>query len=219
MSANRLAALTGLAFVVLAVISAIIMGEPPDPDDPPLKIIAFYKDNDTELWISAFLTALAATALVFFAGYLGRVLRIASGPGHMLSWVVLAGATITAFAAALDATIIIALVESVDDQLPPVVIQTLNSLYGNDWIPFVVGGTIFSLAAGLSIVRHGGLPSWMGWIAIVLGVVSATPAGFVGFLGAGVWIAVASVMLFLRADEPDAPGAVPPPAPAPTQPI
>jgi hypothetical protein len=211
MSANRLAALTGLAFIVLAVIGAIIMGEPPDQDDSPLKIIAFYKNNDTELWISAFLTVLAATALVFFAGYLGKVLRIASGPGHMLSRVVLAGATIVAFAAALDATIIIALVEMVDDELPPVAIQTLNGLYNNDWLPFVLGGTVFTLAAGLSIVRHGGLPRWMGWVAIVLAVISATPAGFVGFLGTGLWIAVASVMLFLRADEPDAPGAVPPP--------
>jgi hypothetical protein len=215
MSANRWAALTGLAFIVLAVVSAIIMGEPPDQDDPPLKIIAFYKDNDTELWISAFLTALAATALVFFAGYLGRVLRIASGPGHTLSWVVLAGATIVALAAALDATIIIALVEMVDDQLPPASIQALNGLYNNDWLPFVVGGTVFTLAAGLSIVRHGGLPKWMGWVAIVLAVISATPAGFIGFLGTGLWIAIASIMLFMQADEPDAPRTVPPPAQSP----
>ncbi len=215
MSANRLAALTGLAFIVLAVLGAIIMGEPPDPaDDTPVEIIAFYKSNDTEIWISAFMSALAATAFVFFAGYLGKVLRAASGPGHMLSSVVLAGATIVALAAALDATINIALVEAVDD-IQPAAVQSLSALWSNDWIPFVVGSTVFMLAAGLSIVRHGGLPKWMGWVAIVLGVVSATPAGFVGFLGAGLWIAIASVMLFLRADEPDAPGAVPPPAQSP----
>jgi hypothetical protein len=129
----------------------------------------------------------------------------------MLSFVPLAGATIVAVAAGIDATINIALVEAVDD-IQPAAVQSLSALWSNDWFTFVVGGTIFMLAAGLSIVRHGGLPVWMGWIAILLAVVSATPVGFVGFIGAGLWVAVASVILFLRADEPIGTGAVPPPA-------
>jgi hypothetical protein len=211
MSANRLAALTGVAFLVLVVLSTIVVGDAPDPkDDGPLKIIQFYKDKDSEVYISALLSALAATALVFFAGYLGKVLRAASGPGHMLSWIPLAGAAIVATGAGLDATINVALVEEVD-HIQPAAVQALSALWSNDWVPFVIGGTIFMLSAGLSIVRHGGLPRWMGWIAIALAVVSATPAGFVGFIGAGLWVAVASVLLFLRADEPGATGAMPPP--------
>ena len=212
MSANRLAALTGLPFLVLVVLSPVVLGDVPDPkDDAPLKIINFYKDNDSEVYISALLSGLAATALVFFAAYLGKVLRAASGPGHMLSFVPLAGASIVAVAAGIDATINIALVEAVDD-IQPAAVQSLSALWSNDWFTFVVGGTIFMLAAGLSIVRHGGLPVWMGWIAILLAVVSATPAGFVGFIGAGLWVAVASVILFLRADQPGVTGAAPPPA-------
>src|SRR4051794_40190239 len=100
MSANRWAALTGLAFLVLVVLSTIVLGDAPDPkDDAPLKIVKFYKDNDTEVYVSALLSSLGALALVFFAGYLGKVLRAASGPGHMLWSIPLAGAAIVAVAA------------------------------------------------------------------------------------------------------------------------
>jgi hypothetical protein len=218
MSANRLAALTGLAFVVLAVISGAIMGEPPDPsDDSVQEIVSFYQDNDSEIRISAIIGAIGLVALVFFAAYLGKVLRAASGPGHISSWVVLAGATVLATGAALDGTINLALAETADD-IDPSGVQALSALWNNDYIPLGVGAATFALAAGLSIVRHGGLPKWLGWVAIVLAVITLTPIGFAGFIGTGLWIAVASVMLFLRADEPAAPTAAATAAPPATYP-
>ena len=58
-----LAALTGLAFLVLAIVSAIVMGEPPDPkDDSVQEIVKFYQDNDSEIWISSIMQAIAAVA-------------------------------------------------------------------------------------------------------------------------------------------------------------
>ena len=58
---------------------------------------------------------------------------------------------------------------------------------------------MFLIASGISIVRHGALPRWLGWVAIVLGVASATPAFFIAFLLAAIWILIVSVMLALRA--------------------
>ena len=111
MSANRLAALTGVAFLLLAIISiAVGGGEPPDPtDDSAQEIIDFYVDEEDGVWIGAILQTLAAAALVFYGGYLRKVLHAAEGAGHTLSYVVLAGATILATGLALDATINIAL--------------------------------------------------------------------------------------------------------------
>jgi hypothetical protein len=207
-----LAALTGLAFVVLAIVSAIVMGEPPDPkDDSVQKIVSYYNDNDSEIWIASGMQAVAAVALVFYGGYLRRLLQIAEGPGHMLSSVVLAGVTIVAVAAGLDATINIALVEEVDD-IDPAAVQALSAFWSNDFIPIVIGSSVFMLAAGLSIVRHGALPKWLGWVAILFGIVAMTPAGFIGFLGAGLWIGVTSIMLALR--ERSAAGPAAPAAPA-----
>ena len=194
-----LAALTGLAFLVLVIIGVAISGEPPNPsDDSVEEIIDFYVDNDTSIWIGSLLSGLAGTLLVFYGGYLRKVLRAAEGEGHILSAVVLAGATVVAIGAAIDATINIALVETVED-VEPSAVQALSALWANDFIPFAMGMQIFMLSAGISVVRHGALPKWLGWVAIVFGVAAVTPAGFFAFIGAALWIAVTSIMLTMRA--------------------
>jgi hypothetical protein len=35
----------------------------------------------------------------------------------------------------------------------------------------------------------------------VLGVIAITPAGFVAFLALGIWVLIASVLLYMRAEE------------------
>jgi hypothetical protein len=206
-----IAALTGAAFVALVIAGFAIGGEPPGADDPVEEIIDFYTDDEASLWISVGIEALAALALVFFGGFLKSVLRRAEGEGHMLSSVAMAGTTIVAVGLAIDATITITLVESVED-LEPAGVQVLSALYENDFVPFVVGAMVFILASGISILRHGALPKWLGWVAIGLAVISLTPIGFVGAIGIALWIAVVSVMLAVR--ERRTGGAPPPAAPA-----
>jgi hypothetical protein len=200
MSANRLAALSGVGFVVFLIASFAVTGEPPTADDDIQEIVDFYSDKESELWLSISLSMVAATLLLFFAGYLRKVLRAAEGEGHVLSALVLAGATILATGAAIDATLNAAMADTVDD-VDPVAIQTLNALWNNDYIPMALGALVLTLSAGLSIVRHGALPKWFGWIAIVIAVVLVTPAGFFGFIASGLWVLVASIMLAMRADE------------------
>lgn len=199
MSANRLAALTGVAFLILAIISiAVGGGEPPDPtDDSAEEIIDFYVDEKDGVMVGAALQTLAAAALVFFGGYLRKVLHAAEGAGHMLSAVTLAGAAILATGLALDATINFALAETADD-IEPSAAQALSALWSNDFLVFSLGAFVFILSAGLSVVRHGALPTWLGWVAIVIGVLAITPVGFFAFLAAALWIVVVSVMLALR---------------------
>ena len=48
------------------------------------------------------------------------------------------------------------------------------------------------------MLRSGVLPKWLGWVAVVLAVVGLTPVGFVAFIGAGLLIAVISVILAMR---------------------
>jgi len=51
------------------------------------------------------------------------------------------------------------------------------------------------LAASASAIRHGGLPKWLGWVGIVIGIAVFTPAGFFGFLAGGLWVLIASLLL------------------------
>ena len=160
---------------------------------------------------------IAAALLLFFAGYLRKVLRAAEGEGGMLPAVALAGATVMAVGAAIDAMISFALAEAADD-IEPTAVQALQALWDNDLPPLALGAAVFLLASGLSIALYGALPRWLGWVAILLGVVGLTPVGFVGFLGGALWILIVSVMLTVRAralTQPPPPGAPGTAAPAP----
>jgi hypothetical protein len=63
-----------------------------------------------------------------------------------------------------------------------------------------VGTAVFNLALGLAVVRHGGLPKPLGWLALVIGIAGLTPLGFFAFLATGIVIVWASVALAMRAD-------------------
>jgi hypothetical protein len=197
-----LAPLTGVAFVVLVIISFVIAGEPPSADDPAQEIVDHYIDNKDSVQIGAFLGTIAGTLLIFFFGYVRKILRAAEGEGGMLSLLALAGAVIIALGAAIDGTISFAIAEAADD-IEPASVQTLQALWDNDFLPFALGTQVLWFATGISIVRHGALPKWLGWVAIVFGVASLTPIGFFAFLAGAVWMLVVSILLTLRAREAD----------------
>jgi hypothetical protein len=200
MNRNRewLAPLTGVVFVVLAIIGFAIGGEPPGADDPPEEIVQHYVDNDSSVMFGAALATIAATFAVFFFGYLRKVLRAAEGEGGILSLVAFAGAVVFALGIAIDSMISFALAETADD-IDPIAVQGLQALWDNDFLPLALGTQILWFATGLSVVLHGALPKWLGWVAIVLGVVAVTPIGFVAALLGGIWILIVSVMLTQRA--------------------
>ena len=211
-----LAPLTGVLFVALVIVGFEIAGEPPDADEPVREIVAFYVDNKDSVRIGVLLAGLASVLLVLFGAILRRALRAAEGPAGVLSAVVLVGSAIMAVGIAVDATIFLPLAETADD-IDPAAVQALQALWNNDFVPIAVGTELFLLSAGLSIVLHGALPRWLGWIAIVLAIVGVTPIGWVAALAGGVWVLVVSVMLALRARAADGaghPGAAGPAMPA-----
>ena len=212
-----LAPLTGVAFVIILIIGFLVGGEPPDVENPAQEIVDHYVDNKDSVQIGVGLEMIAAALLLFFVGYLRKVLRAAPGEGGMLPAVALAGATVMAAGAAFDATISFVLAESVDN-IEPAAVQALQALWDNDWPPIALGASVLLLASGLSIALYGALPRWLGWIAVVLGVLGLTPIGFVSFLAGGIWILIVSILLTIQARAATAP---PPPggpgtaAPAP----
>jgi hypothetical protein len=196
---DMIAPLTGVAFIIVAIISIVIMGgEPPGADDPAREIVDHYVDNKDSIEISAFVGLLATGLLVFFAAYLRKVLSATEGAGGFLSALVLTGAAILALGLTIDGMISVAIAESAED-IEPSSVQTLQALWDNDWLPIALGMMVFFLSSGLAIVLHGGLPKWLGWIAILFGVLGFTPIFFVGFLGGSLWILVVSIMLAMQA--------------------
>jgi hypothetical protein len=192
------APLTGVGFIVVLIISFVIAGEPPSADDPVQEVIDHYVDNKDAVRIGAFVGVAAAILLVFFGAYLRTVLGAAEGAGGMLPVLPLVGTAIVAVGGAIDSTISFALAEAAED-IEPSAVQALQALWDNDFMPLALGTLVFLISAGLSIVRHGGLPKWLGWVALVLAVIGFTPIGFAAFLATAIWIVIVSVMLALRA--------------------
>jgi hypothetical protein len=196
-------ALTGVAFVAVAILSFVVGGEPPEASEPVREVVDHYVDNKDSIEIGAGLATLAGLLVIFFAAYLAKVLREADDSGSFLPAVVLAGAAVMAVGVAIDAMISFALAEAAED-VEPTAVQALQALWDNDFFPIALGNAAFLLATGLSVVLHGGLPKWLGWIAVAFGVIGVTPIGFVAFLGGALWIVVVSVLLARRRTAPPA---------------
>jgi hypothetical protein len=201
---------TGIVFVALAIIGFLVGGNPPDATHSPAKIAQYYIDHKGGVEAGVLILALALVLLVFFGSYLRTVLDRGEGESGLLSRVAFAGIIIFAAGAAIDGTILFAIAEAVKD-IDPTQVQTLQALWDNDFIPFAVGVNLFVVASGLSIVLHKSLPAWLGWIALVLGVIGLTPLGFISFLGAGAWILIVSVLLLVEGRPTAATAAVSPP--------
>jgi hypothetical protein len=207
--------LTGVAFVVLLLVSFAVGGEPPTvEDDSAQAIVDHYVDNKDSVEVGAGLGALAVTLLVFFAAHLRKVLRAAEGEGGTLSLVAFIGLVIVGIGGAIDGTIAFALAESAEE-IDPTAVQALQALWDNDFLPLAVGVQVFLLGSGLSVVRHGALPQWLGWAAIAFGVIgviglgAAQEWGFVSAPAAALWLLIVSVLLTVRARRASAPPAAP----------
>jgi Domain of unknown function (DUF4386) len=208
-SKDWLVPLTGVGFIVVGIVSFIVGGEPKSADDPVREIVAYYVDNKDSVQAGAFIGVAATVLLVFFGAYLRRILREGAEEGEMLSLVSFIGVVIVAVGLAIDTTILVALSEAADD-INPVAVQSLQALWDNDFVPLVLGVLLFLWGTGLSVIRSGVLPKWLGWVMIVLGVVGVTPIGFVSAIGAAILVLVLSILLSVRARSAAAATGLPP---------
>ena len=191
----RFAPLSGVLFVVIGVIAAIVSGESPAADDSTEEVIEFWTENDNENQFGAALAALAAAFLVWFAGSLRVTLRGGEGEPGRLAAVAFAGFLTLAIGIAAFAGFAFAAADTAGD-VPPEVTQTLSVL-NSDFFFIVAMGTLVAFAAtAVAILRHGALPRWLGYLAAVIAVVSITPAGFFAFLAGLIWILIASVLMY-----------------------
>lgn len=93
---------TGVAFVVLLVITAFLPPKaPPEAKDLQDTIAAYYTDHRTALLVAAYLAGLALIMFIWFTAYLARRLRDA-GEARLGATVLVAGAATVGFAAVMD---------------------------------------------------------------------------------------------------------------------
>ena len=210
---RNLAPLTGALFVVLTLIAFFaIGGNTPEGDDSAQKVVSFYSDHETKEIIAAVVLSLGAVALIFFAATLKQRLEVARPDRGILPTVALGAGIIAAGGFLTAATLHFALADYAGD-VDPSAAQAINAIDSDFFLPFAMGLATLILATSLWLLRNRSLlPTWLAWLGIVIFVVSFTPAGFIGFGLAGIWIIVVSILLYLRDETPS----VGSPAPAPT---
>ena len=197
-----LAPLTGLVAVALLFAGLFLGTDAPDTGDGGQRILDFYAANESEQTASAILLAYGSLFLMLFAGALRSGLRRGQDDVEGLATLALGGGLVMAVGSLILAGTTLALTQN-GDALDPSAAQAINALNDRVWIiPFLVGQSVLMLASGVAILRGGALPSWLGWVAVVLGVASVTPASLLAFTVAMLWIVVVAIMLSRRASAP-----------------
>jgi hypothetical protein len=192
---ERLAPLTGIVFVVLIVVAAVLTGGSPDADESRQDVVSYWKDNDTKQAIGSALIGYASIFIVWFGAVLRTALRRAGDEAtDRLAAISFAGAVFFGVGITTAAGITFAVAGTADD-VSAGVTETLSALSNYYFIPIIPGAVLFLLPAGLAARRSAVLPSWLAWAGIVVGILIGTPVGFVVFPVAGLWILIVSVVL------------------------
>jgi hypothetical protein len=201
---ERFAPLTGVVFFVLILILFIVDNDTPDADASTADAVSYWTAHDARAITAAILGGFAALFLIWFGGSLRSALLRAEGGEGRLSTLAFAGVLVTGISGAINASIELALGDVADD-VPEGVVQTMSVLFAEFYLPFIVGVVIMLFASGLCALRFGGLPRWLAWVGIVIGVITLTPLGFFGFLASLLWVLAVSVLLYLQAGQAPAP--------------
>jgi hypothetical protein len=196
------APLTGVLFVVLVLIAFIPLGgNTPEGNDSAQKVVSFYSDHETREIIASIVLGLGAVSLLFFATTLKQRLEAASPDRGILPTVAFGAGIIASGGFLAAATLHLALADYASD-IQPSAAQALNAIDSDFFLPFAMGIAAMIFAASLWLIRTKSLlPTWLGWVGIVLFIVSFTPAGFVAFGLAGIWTIVVSILLYVREEE------------------
>jgi len=197
--ARRVWALSGVAFVVIALGGVVVFGgDTPDTDASAAKVVSYYSEHTTRQSIAAFVLAASVPFLVLFGIYLASFSGRGNDAGEAILWrrLLIAGTVIEAAMLLATALIHFALTDAVDQGVTGDAAQALNMLDGDSWIAWNSAFGVMMLGAGATVFTSA-LPRWMGWVAIALGVLLFIPfADFFALLVTLIWIIVASILLY-----------------------
>jgi len=190
---ERLAPLAGVLFTVIFAVGFLSTGDTPDVDASAQEVIDHYDDSGPIL-LGALLLLVGAVVFMFFAGALRR--RLADVGSEWLATVGFAGAAIYATGLGLFMSSQISLIDAADKELGDAAVA-LNVVDNDNFGPCAIGLAIVLLASAWHVLSTRSLPVWLGWLALVLGIIAlAGPLGFIAFLAFPIWVLLVSVTLY-----------------------
>src|SRR3954454_20134557 len=178
---DRAFALSGVAFVLTTIAIFIIAGSSPDSHDSAAKVVSFYAKHHDKYNAVGFLIAIPAAFLALFTGALRQRLRRTDAGSIAATTAAVAGGTIAASGIMVFGGAQIALTDA-SGHASATMMQTLNVLANDSFVPWIGGFGVLLLATGIATFQTRALPKAIGYLAVVLGVLTFTPAGWWAFL-------------------------------------
>lgn len=190
----RWGGIAGFAFIVLAVLAALLPGVPPRVTSTADTITSFVTDGRDRMLLAALLEAAAAGLVIWFAAAFAEAIREREERSdvHMalLAGSVLVGGALFAYAVGLGV-----LGYGVGTRAPGTTIALFQGLMVlNALIGFAAALPL--AAAGIGVLRTHLMPDWLGYVALVAAGISVL-AGFSIFFDAGIYAPGGSVMPFV----------------------
>lgn len=212
----RYGAATGIAFVVLMVVSFIVMPEPPALDAPVDEWTTYYADEQDAINAALVVASVALLAFVWFLGTLVSALRVASGSPRLPT--IAFGGGIVATAAFFVGITAAAVAAHRPNEVTPELTRALNDGFVLSGVPAIGGVVALFAATALVVLRTDLLPSWVGWLSAVAAIVQPLTFGalftdsgafagdgalalFVPFLAALVTVLALSIVLIQVVDD------------------
>jgi len=207
-ASNLVGGICGLAAVALLVGSFPFTGATPEPGASADKVAEYLDRSSALTWTGIDLELFGIALLIVFAGRMWAILREAEGAGGWIATTgfgaALAGLTVLLIG---DATVMGAAFKAGRDGLDPAVVGAMYTVQWHADLVYGAVNAVFFAAAALLVLRHGALPRWLGWLALVVaaGLVATVPFGpgatmepphLLGFL----WIVAAGIVMIARRD-------------------
>jgi hypothetical protein len=171
----RYGAATGIAFVVLMVVSFIVMPKPPDLDSPVGDWASYYAEDQDAINTALVLVSLALFFFVWFLGTLVSALRVAFGSPRLPT--IAFGGGLLAAAAFFVGITLAAVAAHRPTEVTPELTRALNDGFVLSGVPAIAGLFALFSASALVILRTDIFPQWLGWLAGVVALLQPLTFG------------------------------------------
>jgi hypothetical protein len=197
MDTRRALPLSGVVFVVLAVLAVVVLGgDTPSNDASAAEVASFYDAHSVRQGVAAFVFAVSVPFLVFF----GVSIATSAWPEDrrpVWQYVLIGGSGLAGAVLLGAAWVHFALADGGDNKLSPDALQALNVLDADSWVAFNGAFGVMLLGAAGCLIPRVGRHRWLAWAALVLGILLFIPfADFFALILTLIWMIVVSIMLF-----------------------
>ena len=182
------------------MVGSVAFGSTPNTSKSPAAVLAYYNTHKSREYTSAFLAGPAVVIGLFWFAYLRNWLQ-RRDVNERWGAIAFTGGILFAVVGGIAVGIELALVDT-PKYLTPDTAASLNFLESD--VPFIIASMAFgvmAIATGIAALKSQYLPTWLGWVSLVVGIIAVLPVGdFFALPAIGVWVLLIAGVMWFRKD-------------------